>query len=172
MKNLSRHRRYFLHNLFAGGVGASLWAATGAWAAEKSLPTTTSLPESLAKALQAKQPLVVMASLHGCPFCKVVRENYLRPLMEAGLPVVQIDMRERRNVVGFDGRAISHDDWVRQYGVRIAPTVLFFGPDGQEVAPRLKGAYLPDFYNAYLEDHLASARRAVQKIQADRARQT
>ena len=141
-------------------------------AADRPLPMPQSLPEELSGALQRGEPLVVMVSLHGCPFCKVVRESYLWPLRTAGLPVVQIDMRERRNVVGFDGRAISHDDWVRQYGVRIAPTVLFFGPDGQEVAPRLKGAYLPDFYNAYLEDHLASARRAVQKTQADRARQT
>ena len=141
-------------------------------AADRPLPMPQSLPEELSGALQRGEPLVVMVSLHGCPFCKVVRESYLWPLREAGVPVVQIDMREGRRLIGWDARPISHDAWVRQHGVRIAPTVLFFGPDAQEVAPRLKGAYLPDFYNAYLEDNLASARRVVQKSPTERARPT
>lgn len=151
---------------------AGLLSAPLARAADRPLPAPASLPQELARALQRGEPLVVMVSLHGCPFCQVVRESYLWPLRDAGVPVVQIDMRERRSLIGWDGRALSHDEWVRQVGVRIAPTVLFLGPEGHEVAPRLKGAYLPDFYNAYLEDQLASARRAVQKSQADRARPT
>jgi hypothetical protein len=43
----------------------------------------------------------------------------------------------------------------------LAPTVLFFGSQGREVAARLKGAYLPDFYGAYLDEQLAIARQAV-----------
>ena len=141
-------------------------------AADRPLPAPESLPQELSRALQRGEPMVVMVSLHGCPFCKVVRESYLWPLRDAGVPVVQVDMRERRTLLGFDGRLLSHDEWVRQHAVRLAPTVLFFGPDAQEVAPRLKGAYLPDFYNAYLEDNLASARRAVQKNHPARARDT
>jgi len=135
---------------------------TAVLGSEKSLPSTTSLPDSLAKALQAKQPLVVMVSLHGCPFCKVVRENYLRPLMEAGLPVVQIDMRDARVLTDTDGSTLSQDAWIKKRGIKLAPTVLFLGPQGREVADRLKGAYLPDFYGAYLDDQLAAARRALQ----------
>ena len=149
------------------------WAGSPpAQAADRPLPAPESLPQELSRALQRGEPLVVMVSLHGCPFCKVVRESYLWPLREAGVPVVQIDMREGRSLLGWDARPLSHDAWVRQHGVRIAPTVLFFGPDAQEVAPRLKGAYLPDFYNAYLEDNLASARRVVQKSPTERARPT
>ena len=132
-----------------------------ALAAPITLPSTESLQASLAQALQAKQPLVVMVSLHGCPFCKVVRENYLHPLWVSGLHVVQIDMRDARALVDFDGSALTHDAWVRKQGVKLAPTVLFFGPQGREVAARLKGAYLPDFYGAYLDEQLALARRVV-----------
>ena len=162
MKPPINSRRHFLHRLWAGGVGVGAWACVTAWASEKSLPSTTSLPDSLAKALQAKQPLVVMVSLHGCPFCKVVRENYLRPLMEAGLPVVQIDMRDARVLTDTDGSTLSQDAWIKKRGIKLAPTVLFLGPQGREVADRLKGAYLPDFYGAYLDDQLAAARRALQ----------
>jgi len=131
------------------------------FAKEVHLPATASLPQSLQNALQAKQPLVVMVSLAGCAFCKVVRENYLLPLARQGLPIVQLNMRDKTEVLGLDGVAQTQDAWVRQHQIKIAPTVLFFGQDGKEVAARLNGAYLPDFYNAYLEEQLAIARKAV-----------
>jgi thioredoxin-related protein len=141
---------------------AAAGAVTPAHAAESSLPVVDSLADALSRALARREPLVVMVSLHGCPFCKVVRDNYLQPLQAEGLPVVQVDMRQSRAIVDLRGQSMTHDQWVRQQGVRLAPTVLFFGRAGQEVAARLKGAYLPDFYNAYLEEQLAQARRAVQ----------
>jgi hypothetical protein len=130
-------------------------------AAPVTLPSTESLAASLDQALRVKQPLVVMVSLHGCAFCKVVRENYLQPLRASGLQVVQIDMRDNRALVDFDGTALTHDAWVRKQGIKLAPTVLFFGAQGREVATRLKGAYLPDFYGAYLDEQMAVARRVV-----------
>ena len=116
---------------------------------------------SLEQALQAKQPLVVMVSLHGCPFCKVVRENYLHPLRASGLQVVQVDMRDPRALTDFDGTLLTQDAWVKKQGIKLAPTVLFYGAQGREVASRLKGAYLPDFYGAYLDEQLMQARKAV-----------
>jgi hypothetical protein len=152
-------RRQALQGLAAGvaGLGPLGAAATTLVA----LPSTDSLVASLDQALRVKQPLVVMVSLHGCAFCKVVRENYLQPLRDSGLQVVQVDMRDSRVLVDFDGTVLTHDAWVRKQGIKLAPTVLFFGPQGREVATRLKGAYLPDFYGAYLDEQLALARRVV-----------
>jgi len=138
-------------------AGAAMLNASAA----VTLPAAESLPASLEHALQAKQPLVVMVSLHGCAFCKVVRENYLQPLRASGLQVVQVDMRDNRVLVDFDGTSLTHDAWVRKQGIKLAPTVLFFGAQGREVATRLKGAYLPDFYGAYLDEQLAVARQMV-----------
>ena len=152
-------RRHWLQQV---GVACALTTPL-AWgqAKEKHLPATASLPQSLQQALQAKQPLVVMVSLEGCAFCKVVRENYLLPLQREGLPVVQINMRDKTTVLGFDGVTQTQDALIRQWGVKIAPTVLFFGARGHEIASRLNGAYLPDFYNAYLEEQLGVARRTL-----------
>lgn len=150
-----------------GLAASALWLGGmpgAALAASNALPSTASLPASLDKALQTKQPLVVMVSLAGCPFCKVVREHHLLPLSREGLPVVQLDMRDARNVVDFDGSTLTQDAWVRQHSVKIAPTVLFFGPHGREVAKRLTGAYLPDFYGAYLDEQLSQAQRAVHGV--------
>ena len=151
-------RRQVLQGLSVCAAGG---AASSAKASSVTLPATESLAASLDHALRAKQPLVVMVSLHGCAFCKVVRENYLQPLRASGLHVVQVDMRDHRALVDFDGQSLTQDSWVRKQGIKIAPTVLFFGAQGREVATRLTGAYLPDFYGAYLDEQLMLARRVV-----------
>ncbi|TFZ05062.1 hypothetical protein EZ242_00975 [Ramlibacter rhizophilus] len=125
------------------------------------LPAPRSLAVDLAAALALGQPLVVMVSLHGCPWCKLVRESYLAPLRrEQQLPVVQVDMGSQERLQDFAGVLRTHGEMVRAWQVRSAPTLLFFGREAREVAPRLVGAST-DFYGAYLEQRIEQARRAV-----------
>ena len=131
-------------------------------ALERTLPLSDSLKNELAQALAMKQPLVVMVSLEGCPFCKEARQNYLAPLHEQqGLHVTQVDMRSARPVLDFTGQRLTHDTLIRAWKIRVAPTLLFFGRGGVEVAERMVGAYIPDFYGAYLDERLLQARAAV-----------
>lgn len=142
-------------------LGAAAWGASPA-AGAATLPAPESLAAELAAALRAGKPLVVMASLDGCPFCRMARDSYLAPLLrETGQPVVQLDMGSRQAVRNFDGSAATHDDILRGWRVGVAPTVLFFGRSGREVAPRLAGASIPDFYGAYLDDRLRTAQRSL-----------
>jgi thioredoxin-related protein len=126
------------------------------------LPTAASLSDELATALKNGSPLVVMVSVDGCPFCKVARQNYLGPLREhEALPVVQLDMRSSRPIKDFQGATLTQDELIRRWSVKVAPTVLFFGRAGIEVAERLVGGYIPDFYGAYLDERLRLARAAL-----------
>ncbi len=137
-----------------------LAAATGSRAA--SLPAPRSLAEELDRALQRRRPLLVMASLDGCPFCMTVRDNFLAPLRsQTGQPIVQLDMGSVQPVATFDGRATTHAQLLREWKVGIAPSVLFFGRGGREVAERLVGASIPDFYGAYLDQRLATALKSI-----------
>lgn len=142
------------------GAAASLLGAGPAVAA--TLPMPTSLPDALAAALKKGNPLVVMVSLVGCPFCVIARDNYLAPMQgQAGLSIVQLDMRNRSMVQDFSGASQTQDQLIRSWGVKVAPTLLFFGRGGVEVAERMVGGYIPDFYGAYLDDRLRTARAAV-----------
>lgn len=146
--------------LSAGAAGlAGVWLPHAAAAA--GLPLAQSLRSELAAASLKRRALVVMVSLDRCPFCKIVRENYLLPLARAGQPVVQLDMASIQGLADFAGRATTHDALVRSLGVRVAPTVLFFGDAGRETAPRLEGVPLLDFYGAYLDERVRSANRAI-----------
>jgi hypothetical protein len=70
------------------------------------LPTTDSLPAAARAAAAQGQPLVVMTTLKGCPFCDVVRNNYLGPMLRQGQVVaIQLDMTDRTSALtGFDGK--------------------------------------------------------------------
>ncbi len=144
-------------------LASGLTCASGlSMAMPATLPSASSLPDELAQALKKGSPLLVMVSLHGCPFCKIARENYLGPLREQqGLSVVQIDMRNRLAITDFKGATPTQDELIRSWGVKVVPTVLFFGRGGVEVAERLVGGYIPDFYGAYLDDRLRIARAAL-----------
>ena len=135
-------------------------AAASLRAAQPALPMPGSLASALEAALVRNRALVMMVSLPGCPWCKLVRQSYLAPLLAEGQPVIEMDMQDQRGIVGFDGAATTAVRLAESLRVRVAPTVLFLGRGGRELAPRLTGVTSEDFYGAYLQDRVDAANRA------------
>ncbi len=154
---LAMNRRSCLSAVLMLGVARIIHAAPDA-----SLPIAKSLREELALALKGGNPLLVMVSLDACPFCKVARESYLSPMRaEQGLSIVQVNMHHAETVKDFKGVVLTQDELVHLWKVTLAPTVLFFGRDGAEVAPRLVGIGSPDFYGNKLDQRMEQARAAI-----------
>lgn len=150
------------HFLATAGAALSAFSAAPAWSAGAVLPAPLSLSDELGKALNKGNPLIVMVSLEGCPFCRVARDSYLEPLRRLeGMPVFQIDMRSPSTVRDFSGATVTHDQLVQAWRITIAPTVLFFGPRGKELVARMEGGYIPDFYGAYLDQRIEQARALI-----------
>lgn len=124
------------------------------------LPTPASLRGAAQAAAARGEPLVVMTTLVGCPYCDLVRNHHLLPMRRDGLVhAVELDIRDRRrNLQDFAGNSTTPAAQVAAWKARFAPTVLFFGPQGQELAERLVGMAVPDFYGEYLEARLVQAR--------------
>lgn len=129
------------------------------------LPTPASLRGAALAAAARGEPLVVMTTLKGCVYCELVRNNYLAPMRREGLVMaVQIDVQDRQSTLqGFAGDTTTPADQARAWKARFTPTVMFFGPDGQELAERLVGVAVPDFYGEYLEARLTEARGKLKK---------
>lgn len=155
---ISLDRRFLCLGLLASAV-APVQAQTPAAV----LPVARSLPDELAQALRQGRPLVVMVSLEGCPFCRRARQSHLAPMHREGGVIVQVDMRSPQPVRDFDGQMSTHDALVQRWRVPIAPTLLFFGPGGRELAERMEGAYQPDFYGPYLDERLEKASAALRR---------
>jgi thioredoxin-related protein len=137
-------------------ASCALLLRPGLAAGMQALPGSVSLFDELRAALRHSRPLVVMVSLEGCVFCRHVRQHLVPLGEQGGVSVVQVDMRSQRLTRDFGGRPVSHDDRVREWNVKVAPTVLFIGRGGAEIAERLAG-YSDDFYGFYLAERLAGA---------------
>lgn len=116
------------------------------------------------EALRAERDALVVVALFsvpGCPWCEVVRRNYLHHLEGAvrGVRVAEYGIADQR---AFQ-RTASGDApnspaaLARSLGIRFSPTVAFLGDDNRELAERLVGYNSPDFYGAYLEAGIARA---------------
>ncbi|MBP6405700.1 MAG: thioredoxin fold domain-containing protein [Proteobacteria bacterium] len=143
---------------FSLGLAASA-AATGAWARDSALPVPASLQVAGRDAAQKGEPLVLLVSLPGCPYCELVRRSYLLPMRAEGLHAWQINVTDHLQPVrDFAGVPSSGAALARQWQATFTPTVLFFDARGNEIAKRLVGVAVPDFYGAYLDAELATAR--------------
>lgn len=101
-----------------------------------------------------------MTTLAGCPYCDLVRNHHLLPMLRQGrVHAIQIDIRDRNSALqDFGGSLTTPADQAKAWKARFAPTVLFLGLRGEELAERLVGVAVPDFYGDYLDDRLQQAR--------------
>lgn len=143
---------------------ATLGLARAAGASgESSIPLATDLRADGRLSRERREPIVILFSLPGCPYCEAVRRSHLAPMLRApgsaGRMIVrQVDVGVEEPVTGFGGERTTHAAVARAHGVRFAPVVAFWDAEGRALAEPLKGMLLPDFYGAYLDDAIASAR--------------
>ena len=158
----STRRNTLIH---LGGIFAGTFSLDAFSAPLKEFPTAKSLPLEISAALKNASPLLVFVSLDNCPFCKIARENYLLPLMnEQSIPVVQVNFRHHASVMDARGNVTTQDQLIRSWSIKVAPTVLFLGKDGNEIAPRLAGGTTSDFYGAYIDERIREAKSNISNI--------
>ncbi len=160
---MQRSRRQF-SKTFAKTLAISCALPT-AWtyAKDTALPVPTSLPQAALAAKAKGEPLVILISLPGCVYCELVRRSYLLPArLSDGLQAWQLDVTDKSTpLTGFDGQPTTAGSQAKAWKASFTPTVLFLGSQGQELAERLVGIAVPDFYGAYLEQRLVTARKAL-----------
>lgn len=111
---------------------------------------------------------VVLFSQDGCAFCTVAREHYLRPLAAtrpAGVSIAEVELGGTRTLLDWHGARRTHTVFARALGVRFAPTVMFFDPQGRELAPAIVGLS-HDFFGAYLDARIHTAQAALRAAPA------
>lgn len=153
-------RRRFLLACASALAGAAHAAPRGG------IPLATDLRADGRLSRAHREPIVILFSLPGCPYCEIVRRSHLGPMLRdpesAGRVLIrQLDIDSDLRITGFSGEPTTHERIARAHGVRAAPVVAFWDGEGRTVAAPLRGMLLPDFYAAYLEDALGTARAAL-----------
>jgi len=139
------------------------------------LSASLNLQQDGAQALSEGKPLILFFSLPDCPYCKVVRQAYLLPMLREGEPAERPVIRELQltsaaSLVGFDGSRTTQAAVAKQFGVRIAPTVVFVDATGNVLAAPIVGGDGHGFYSAYLDKALAESARKIAAGRLGKAR--
>ena len=133
------------------------------------MPTPAPLPDALG--LRPGTLNVVLFSEVGCAFCAVAREHYLRPLAAtrpAGVAIVEVELGRTRTLIDWHGVRRTHVEFARAHNVHFAPTVMFFNPQGRELAPAIVGLS-HDFFGAYLDAGIQAGQKALRAAPAQPA---
>ena len=140
------------------------WLALGSApaVAESRLPPPRNLAEDAASNALEGRVLLVLFSQHGCPWCERVRREFLIPIQRnetyrSRLAFRQIDVDRTTGLIDFGGGVTTHAAFARTIGVRLYPTVMFFGPGGERLAEPLLGFNGSDFYGAFLDERIDQA---------------
>lgn len=133
------------------------------------LPRATNLQKQGQVAQKRHTPVVLVVVSNTCPYCQKLEEEILRPLILSGEYVDRIQLQilnqdDYDHRIDFDGSKRSPGAIADRYRIQLVPTVLILGPNGEELAERLIGINVVDYYWAYLD---RAIEEASSKLQAD-----
>ncbi len=160
-------RTFTAHAIYSIALCAYSLPATSQNAAQNTtrkslLPYPADLRLLASTAHARGEPLVLMVSLPGCPWCELLRRNYLGPMQSEGVAAYEFMINERsRTVHDFKGQPSTPAALSAALKVTNTPTLLFFNAQGLEIVPRIEGVASADFIGAILDERLAMARERI-----------
>ena len=121
------------------------------------------------EAQQRQLPILIMFSRQGCPYCDVVREEFLKPMLRSGdytnrVILLEIHSDSYTMLRDFNGQMISVESLVHRYRASFAPTVVFLDAHGNELVERLIGITTRDFYGGFLDEAIEQALQRMRRV--------
>ncbi len=107
-------------------------------------------------------PILLVVTQEHCPFCHRIKEEILRPMLISGEYEHRVMIRELLIDPGettrdFQGRQRDAREFADDYKVWVTPTLLYLGPDGRELRPRILGINTMEMYGYYVDEGIAEA---------------
>jgi thioredoxin-related protein len=142
-------------------LACALFGFDDAARAADTVPYTRDLRADARAAAQNRVPLLLFFSLEGCPYCARVRREYLGPMSGDPDQARRALIRElpiEATVADFSGQPRLGRDIAAGMKIGMYPTVVLVDANGTILAEPLVGFTVPDFYGAYLDDRIDTAR--------------
>ncbi len=105
---------------------------------------------------------MLLVSQVDCPYCHLVKEEVIRPMIIGGdfqdeILIREMFMDEGEKIVDFQGKTVDAADFAHGYGVFVTPTLLFLGPDGRELSKQMTGVNTIEMYYYYVAQSIRTA---------------
>lgn len=143
----------------------------GADAADPShapLTEAADLAADAATARKERKIILLLVSQHNCPYCAAVKKQVLLPMNSSGEYDDRLIIRELfidlgKSVRSFQGEMQKSRDFAHGYDVTLTPTLLFLGPNGEELANRRIGVGNMEYYHYLLDRGIEEALLSVRQ---------
>lgn len=117
---------------------------------------TTDLQADARLAAERRVPLMLVVSADYCQFCKLLAEEFLKPMLLSGDYTDKVVIRELRidsngRVRDFDGEMTDADTLAYRHRASLTPTLLFFDSTGQQIVPRIVGVGTLEFFGGEID---------------------
>jgi thioredoxin-related protein len=142
--------------MLAGLSGTTLAAADVRVAEISNLQSEARLSE------EKNVPILLMFAADHCPYCGVVEEDFLKPMIISGdyvdkALIRKLDLDTQGDVIDFAGNKIGSGELAKRYAIDVTPTVVFLDSNGRQLARRMVGLSTPDYYGYYLDEAIDKA---------------
>ncbi len=119
---------------------------------------------STAARLASREQRVIMllVSQEDCPYCHLIKEDVIRPMILGGdfkddILIRELFIDEGETIVDFQGMEREAADFAYGYDVYVTPTLLFLEAGGHELVKKMVGINTVEMYWYYLSESLRGA---------------
>jgi len=100
--------------------------------------------------------LVLMLHAEHCPYCALMENEILSPMVKSGeydkkIVIRKLQIDEARDVIDFDGKTVEPSDISGRYNAFLTPTLVFLDHKGDERIKQMVGINTVEMFGAYLD---------------------
>ena len=126
------------------------------------------LKADASQARDKQVPVLLFFSMEHCPFCAVVEEYFLKPMLRNSdyadkVIIRKIKIDDSDFVKDFAGESREAGEFSDDYNVSMVPTIVLVDASGNVVSPSIKGIRNEHYYSAELDDAIDTS---IHKIRA------
>jgi thioredoxin-related protein len=113
--------------------------------------------QQLSKEMKEKNlGLVLMLHAEHCPYCALMENEILSPMIKSGeydkrILIRKLQIDEARDVIDFSGKTVEPSDISGRYKAFLTPTLVFLDHQGNERIKQMVGINTVEMFGAYLD---------------------
>jgi len=120
------------------------------------------LRETAKLAKVADLPILIMFGTDECPYCEMLREEFLIPMIISGDYTDKIIIREvhvtyNEKFIDFNGTTITASQLAHRYGVTLFPTMIFINSKAKVLVEKIIGITTPSLFGGTLDNSIDQA---------------
>lgn len=152
---------FFLLSLHAGFLFAA--------ADRPTLAQINDIRDTVRLAQNHNLPILIMFGTEHCPYCEMLREDFLIPMIISGDYTDKVILREVHvaydaNIIDFSGIKVSTRDFADRYDVKLFPTMVLIDSKGRPLVKKIIGITTPSLFGGTLDASIDEALMLTKKI--------